>query len=318
MHNVGMHYPEPGKMLFYDLGPLPELGQSQILIRTLYTGITNGTERHALLGEHYWSRESAFPGRHGYQHVGTVEATGKAVSEFEPGDLVFCGEYVGHRGWLVVDQSALCVRLPTDVDAKHCALLGVAGVAMRGVRRFRVGPGQRVWVAGAGPIGLFAAQFADTSGAAVTVTDVNEARLSVASQLGARRVVSAADNTCTAVLKEGGPYNCIIDACGVEALLSDIWGAGLLAKGGVVGMLAVRSMTVFPWAMLHGPESSIEGSCHFHKDDLGAVLSLIRQGRARIEPMVTHLLPIEQAPAIYATLRDRPAELLGVIFDWTI
>jgi threonine dehydrogenase-like Zn-dependent dehydrogenase len=34
--------------------------------------------------------------------------------------------------------------------------------------------------------------------------------------------------------------------------------------------------------------------------------------------MVTHLLPIEQAPAIYATLRDRPAELLGVIFDWTI
>lgn len=118
-------------------------------------------------------------------------------------------------------------------------------------------------------------------------------------------------------LREGAPYDCIIDCSGAPDLLQQIHDMRLLAHGGVIGLVAVRSQTEFPWAMLHGTEASIEVSCHFSLDDLRVLLYFVQQGVIRIEPVVSHVVPIEQAPVIYETLRDRPAELLGVIFDWT-
>ena len=323
MHNIGIEFPALGHMQFYELGSPEEINPSELLIRTYYSGITNGTERHALTGEHGWIH---FPGRHGYQHVGKVEAVGSEVQDFKAGDSVYFGRYVGHRGWHVQDvsyadmhsnNSHLCIALPPDVDYKQCALLGVAGVAMRGVRRFRVGPAQNVWVAGAGLIGQFAAQAARAFGARVTVTDINDNRLGIAQELGTHQVINSRESTSTAALKDGGPYDCIIDACGVESLFLDIHEAGLLAYGGVVGALAVRSKAVFHWAMFHGREASIEVSCHYSLDDLRFVLHFARQGIIRIEPLISHYVPIDQAPVIYETLRDRPEELLGVVFDWT-
>jgi 2-desacetyl-2-hydroxyethyl bacteriochlorophyllide A dehydrogenase len=323
MLNIGIEYPTCGQMAFCDLGAPPQIGDSEILIDTRYSGITNGTERHALLGEHGWRH---FPGRHGYQHVGTVAAVGSEVKNFKPGDWVFHGRYVGHRGWHVVKVapadvdsigSHLCLPLPSDVDYKHCALFGVAGVAMRHVRRCRVAPAQNVWVVGLGLIGQFAAQAARAVGARVTVTDVNEHRLAVAEKLGAHRVLDARDDKTHEALKAGGPYDCIIDCSGIPSLIPQIQRDGLLAYRGVIGFLAVRSETTFHWSMLHGRESSIEVSCHFGLDDLRVVLHFVRQGVMRVEPLISHFVSIDQAPAIYETLRDRPEELLGVIFDWT-
>ncbi len=323
MHNIGIEFAARGQMRFCEIGSPGEVNKSQLLIRTHYSGITNGTERHALMAEHGWTH---FPGRHGYQHVGRVEAIGSEVLGFKEGDWVYFGRYVGHRGWHVQDMpyadthsngSHLCMALPDDVDYKQCALLGVAGVAMRGVRRFRVSPAQNVWVAGAGLIGQFAAQAACAFGARVTVTEINEKRLSIAQKVGAHRVINTQESESIAALKDGGPYDCIIDACGAESLLLDIHEAGLLAHGGVVGALAVRSKAAFYWSMLHGREASIEVSCHFSLDDLRVVLHFVRQGIIQIEPLISHFVPIDEAPAIYEILRDKQGELLGVIFDWT-
>lgn len=323
MRNIGIEYPARGEMRFYDLGAPGQLKPTEILIRTHYSGLTNGTERHALLAEHGWKQ---FPGRHGYQHVGTVEAAGSDVSHFKAGDWVYFGRYVGHRAWHVQDvaqadvhsyDSHLCVALPDDLDRKLCALLGVAAVAVRGIRRCRVGPAQNVWVAGAGPIGQFAAQAARAAGARVTVTEVNDRRLAAARELGADAVIDARHSSAEAALKAGGPYDCIVDACGAQSLFTDIQKAGLLAHGGIIAALAVRSETTFNWSMLHGTEGSIEVSCHYSLDDLRVVIHHLRRGAMRIEPLVSHFVPIDQAPAIYQTLRDRPGDLLGVIFDWT-
>jgi 3-hydroxyethyl bacteriochlorophyllide a dehydrogenase len=180
-----------------------------------------------------------------------------------------------------------------------------------------VGPAQNVWVAGAGLIGQFAAQAARALGARVTITDVNENRLSIAQKLGAHRVINVRETSGNSALKAGGPYDRIIDACGLESIFLDIHEAGLLAYSGVIGAIAVRAKTVFPWSMLHGREASIEVSCHYSLDDLRVVLHFVRQGIIQIEPLISHFVPIDQAPSIYGMLRDRPGELLGVIFDWT-
>ena len=70
MRNIGIEYPSRGEMHFVDIGNPPAPHLDEVLIETEYSGITNGTERHALLGEHVW--KGYYPSRHGYQHVGTV------------------------------------------------------------------------------------------------------------------------------------------------------------------------------------------------------------------------------------------------------
>jgi 3-hydroxyethyl bacteriochlorophyllide a dehydrogenase len=271
-----------------------------------------------MLAEHGWGQ---FPSAHGYQSVGTIDAVGSAVSDFDVGDWVFYGNYIGHRGWHVVDVSPpngmhLCQKLPPSDDYKQFALLGVAGVAMRGVRRCRVQPAQNVWVAGLGLIGQFAAQAARAIGARVTVSDVNAKRLAVAKELGAHRCLDAREPDVMAALKEQGQYERIFDCCGVESLLTDVFRAGLVPHGGVIGLLAVRSETTFHWSMLHPTEASIEVSCHFSLDDLKVLIHFIGQGVIRIEPLISHHVGIDDAPKIYKTLRDKPADLLGVVFDW--
>lgn len=324
MHNIGIEFTARGEMGFYDLGPPPAPAPTQILIRTHYSGITNGTERHALMGDFGYG--GGYPGRHGYQHVGAVEAVGDQVKTFSEGDMVFFGHYVGHRGWHIVDvgagdrasynRSHLCFKLPDDVEHEFCALFGVAGVGTRHIRRINVAPAQNVWVAGVGPIGQFAAQAARAFGAYVTVTDLNQNRLDVARELGAHRAINVSDPSGNELLKQGGPYNRIVDACGAPSLFADIYKNRLLARRGAIGALAVRGETTFHWSMLHGLEGSIEVSCHFSLEELDVILHFLRLGVVGIEPLVTHRVPITEAPRIYETMRDRPTDLLGVIFDW--
>jgi len=324
MHNIGIEFTACGKMGFYGLGTPPAPGPTQILIRTHYSGITNGTERHALMGDFGYG--GGYPGRHGYQHVGVVEAAGEQVKAFSEGDMVFFGRYVGHRGWNIVEVgtgglsshnlSHLCFKLPDDVEHEFCALLGVTGVGMRHIRRINVKPSQNVWVAGLGPIGQSTAQSARAFGAYVTVTDLNQRRLDVAKELGAHRAINVSEPSGYELLKQVGPYNCIVDACGASSLIGDIHKNRLLARRGVIGLLAVRGETTFQWGMLHMLEGSIEVSCHFSLDDLRVIIHFLRLGIMKLEPLVTHRVPITDAPRIYETMRDQPADLLGAIFNW--
>ncbi|MBU7004980.1 MAG: zinc-binding alcohol dehydrogenase [Theionarchaea archaeon] len=317
MRKTGIEYPSKGEMHFVDIGNPPEPGPNEVLIETEYSGITNGTERHALLGEHVW--KGYFPSRHGYQHVGIIRSVGKDVQDLDEGDPVFYGHYVGHRGWNMQDMSAenhLVARLPPELDRGSLALLGVAGVAMRGVRRTRVERGHKVWVAGAGLIGQFATQSARAFGAEVTVSEPIPSRLTRARELGADRVLNPHEEGFEESLVEGGPYDRIIDTSGYGGLLDDIWRLRLLPHGGVIGLVAVRSETKFFWPMLHPTEGSIEVSCHFGLDDIRLLLDLIGKGTIGIDSLVSHREPIDNAPAIYRILRDSPTELLGVVFDW--
>jgi 2-desacetyl-2-hydroxyethyl bacteriochlorophyllide A dehydrogenase len=324
MRTIGIEYPAQGTTAFCDLGEPGKPGPSEILIRTEFTGITNGTERHALMGEHVWAGN--FPSRHGYQHVGIVEACGDAVTEFSVGQRVFHGHYVGHRAWNMVDVADpghLTMPLPTDFDPRHAALLGVAGVGMRGSRRTRIGVGMDVWCLGGGPIGQFAAQSARAAGARVTMTEIDDRRLTTAKELGAHRVLDAREDDIWDRLKETGQYHVILDSSGVPGLLPDIFSHNLLPHAGVIGLLAVRSDTTFPWSMLHGTEASIEVSCHFELDDLRVLIDTIQRGVIQVEPLITHTVGIDDAVStadkvgMYDLMRDNPRDLLGVVFDWS-
>jgi L-iditol 2-dehydrogenase len=209
------------------------------------------------------------------------------------------------------------VKLPDTVDHASCALLGVAGVAMRAIRRLRVAAGQKVWVVGVGPIGIFGAQCARAVGAHVTVSELVPDRLRAARETGAHCTIDMDADDAWNQVAANAPYDVIYDGSGYERLFFDIFERRLLARGGAIGAIAVRAETTFPWAMLHTTEASIEVSCHFSVSELECLLHLIGAGAVQIDPIVSHRVSIDEAPEVYATMRDDPRALYGVIFDWT-
>lgn len=317
MKNLAIEYPARA-MALVDIGAPPVPGPTQVLLETLYSGVTNGTERHALMCDHGYGG-GAYPSRHGYQHVCRVAAAGAEVEALREGEVVFLGEYVGHVGWHLreaVESLPLVVRLPARGDLSQYALLGVAGVPMRALRRTRVCHGQRVLVMGIGPIGIFAAQCAVALGAQVTVGDVVERRLEAARETGVQCVVDMQDEDAWGRVESGGPYQVIFDGAGYERFFFDVRDHGLLAYQGAIAAISVRGDTTFPWGMLHTTEASIEVSCHFSPDDLQQVLAFMAAGTVQVDPVVSHRVSIEEAPAVYATMRDDPRALFGVVFDW--
>lgn len=316
MKNLAIEFVEKGRAAVVPLDEPPPPGPNQLLFETLFTGVTNGTERHALLNE-YGFGGGHYPSRHGYQHVGRVMAVGSQVDTFRPGDIVFCGDYVGHRGWHITNAHGLVIKLEGVEDYLPCALFGVAGVAMRAVRRMRVSAGDNVLVAGQGPIGHFLGQCARAVGARVTVSDMLLSRREAAREAGAHVVLDPADTSYRSTLRCLGPFNFIFDACSAPRLLFEIFEDKILAHGGCIGMMAVRGDTTYPWPLLHGTEARIETSCHFWPDDLRVLLFLVQQGLVRMEPIISDVLSVEEAPSLYARLAAGDPELRGVVFRWS-
>ncbi|GAA4552827.1 zinc-binding dehydrogenase [Pseudonocardia xishanensis] len=96
----------------------------------------------------------------------------------------------------VVVHEAFAHPVPDSLDDDRAALLEPLSVGVWAARKGRVGPGSRVLVNGAGPIGLVATQVAAAAGAAqVVVADVNPYRLEVAARLGATATVDVSQSS---------------------------------------------------------------------------------------------------------------------------
>jgi NADPH:quinone reductase-like Zn-dependent oxidoreductase len=107
----------------------------------------------------------------GVDFAGTVEAVGKNVTQFKPGDDVFGGrggafaEYVCRRA-----EGAVALK-PANLTFEQAASVNIAGItALQGLRdKGKVQPGQKVLINGAsGGVGTFAVQIAKSLGADVT------------------------------------------------------------------------------------------------------------------------------------------------------
>jgi threonine dehydrogenase-like Zn-dependent dehydrogenase len=170
--------------------PLPLLAPGEARVRTLFSGISRGTERLVLqgsVGASEWERmrcpmqEGAFPFpvKYGYCAVGIVEEG--------PADLlgrtVFCLH--PHQDLFQVSADRLAV-VPDQVPPRRAALAANMETALNAVWDSGAGPGDRIVVVGAGVVGLLVASLAARlPGAAVTVVDVEAGRRPLAEALGA-------------------------------------------------------------------------------------------------------------------------------------
>jgi NADPH:quinone reductase-like Zn-dependent oxidoreductase len=146
----------------------------------------------------------------GFDVAGRVEAVGKKVEEFRPGDEVFGDGGGGSCAEYVTTSAAKLAPKPANLSLEEAATLAVSGAtALRGIRDAgKVKPGHKVLINGAsGGVGTFAVQIAKSFGAEVTGV-CSTRNVDLVRSIGADHVIDYTQEDYT----RGGPrYDLILD-----------------------------------------------------------------------------------------------------------
>jgi alcohol dehydrogenase len=320
--------------------PEPELlARDDALVRVEATGVC-GSDLHI-----YHGRVVIEPGfTLGHEFVGTVVAAGDGVTEVAEGDRVlgcycsacgncfFCrrgdfhkcdhGRVFGHGKTLgslqgaqaervLVPHANLTLRRVPDGMSDDAALFAgdVMGTGWHAVDQAGIRAGDTAAVLGLGPVGLCAVQAARASGAArVIAIDTVEERLALAREFGAEAVHLTEDDPRGAVKRatEGRGVDAAIDAVGhpdaLELAVRVTRKAGTVSAIGVyaervpvhMGIVWIKALT------LRTGHANVIG----HVD---RVLAMMSAGVLDPTPLVTHHMPLAEAPDAYAVYDRREA-----------
>ena len=204
---------------------MPAVGDDEVLIRVRAASV-NPLDWHFMRGAPYLvrmvaglSRPRASASRLGADMAGVVEAVGKNVTGFRPGDEVFGGR--DDRGTLAeyisIRQDGAVLAKPATLTFEQAAAVPVAAVtALQALcDKGRIQPGHKVLVNGAsGGVGTFAVQIAKALGAKVTGV-CSTANVEMVASIGADQVIDYTREDFTRALRR---YDLVIDIAGNRAL----------------------------------------------------------------------------------------------------
>ena len=172
---------------------LPHRQEDEVLVRTLYSGISRGTESLVFRGEVPRSQyqamrapfqEGEFPGpiKYGYTSVGEVQQGPELHPNHLVGRTVFC--LYPHQDLYCV-PATMVTPVPDDVPAGRAVLGANMETAVNAVWDARPAAGDRIVIIGAGVVGLLIAWLCrQIPGTRVSVVDINPARELIARELG--------------------------------------------------------------------------------------------------------------------------------------
>ena len=177
------------------------LGENQVAIRTINSGVSTGTDKWVISGRFEWGN-FAFPLVPGYQRTGIVEAIGSKVKNVSVGQQVFATASINYldatAGWGAHTSYGICedfeVFDATGIPPARAAFGVVAQVGFNAASRIIANPGDRVLVIGDGVIGASGALSAKARGFVPLLLGRHDARLEKIHSLG---IKTANSNTVT-------------------------------------------------------------------------------------------------------------------------
>jgi len=190
--------------------------------------------------------------------AGQVEAVGRNVKQFKPGDEVFgdisgCG-WGGFAEYVCAGENGLALK-PANISFEESAAVPLAAVtALQGLRdKGQIQPGQKVLINGAsGGVGTFAVQIAESFGAEITAV-CSTRKLDMMRSIGADHVI---DYTQEDFTQNGQRYDLIIAANGYHPISAY---KRALGPKGIYVMTGGSTAQIFQ-ALLLGPWMSMTGS----------------------------------------------------------
>ena len=299
----------------------PTPNENQVLVK-IVAAAANPLDWHGMRGEPIIARmggglRKPKDPRLGADIAGWVEAVGRNVTEFKPGDEVFGAVGVGGFAEYVCTREKNLALKPSNVSFEAAAATPVVGfTAVQGFRHFgKIQAGQKILVNGAaGGIGTFAVQLAKYYG--MEVTGVCSTRnLDMVGSIGADHVV---DYTREDFARNGKQYDLIFDTIGNRSVFD--YRRALKPQGKCV-IAGFTSMPRLFEHMLLGPlvskrgdrKVSMMGVSNADKEDLLMIKELLETGK--VVPVIDRCYPLhETAEAIryLETLHARGKVIINV------
>jgi 2-desacetyl-2-hydroxyethyl bacteriochlorophyllide A dehydrogenase len=323
---------EPKRMEIREM-EVPEPGPDQIGIRTVYSGVSQGTERWALTGRynHFDENVAAFyPCSPGYQAAGVVDVVGSAVEGLKVGEHVFTmgthftdrdHKYPGpcqasHSAYLVVDATE-ATKVAPEVDLAAASMYHMASVSRSGVRVTKVQPGELVALIGLGFIGQMTAQAARRAGARVIATDLIPERCAAAAAYSADRVVDGSTGSLEDAVREELPdgADVVIDTTGIARMFDRC--RDLIRHEGRIAMQGYYpDLIEIDFHPTHITRATVTFPCGWDDQFNDELAEDMATDRITIEPLITHRIPFRDAQDAYDLVLDHPEASLGMVLDW--
>jgi NADPH:quinone reductase-like Zn-dependent oxidoreductase len=289
--------------------PVPELGDGDVLVR-LRAASANAGDWHLLRGTPFPLRLVAGLRTPRFTIIGAdiagqVEAVGRNVTRFRPGDEVFgelsrCG-FGAYAEFAAAPEKALALK-PANLSFEEAAALPTAGcTALQGLRKGRIQPAERVLINGAsGGVGTFAVQIAKAFGAEVTAV-CSARNADMVRSIGADRVLDYAKDDFAA---QGERYDLVLAANGDRSIFD--YRRALNAGGRYV--MTGGSNRQLTDALLLGPLLSLGGRrfgnvlVKPNQADLLALKDLCEAGKLR--PVVDRRFPLRDVASAVRYVED--------------
>jgi len=320
------------------------LEPDSIRIRTLFSGISTGTELTAFRGTNpYLHKRWDQPTRlfvddpthesldfpvvgWGYEEVGQVIDVGAQVTNVPLGSVIY-GTW-GHRTHHTMPADQARARLlPSDVDPILGIFSQIGAIALNGVLDAAIRLGETVAVFGLGVVGQLVAQLARLSGAEVIGIDPIPFRRDVATKLGCHHVLDPSSGDVAQAIKTltgGRGADVCIEASGAAAALHEAiracaYSSKVVALGFFQGL---RLGEEFHHNRINIVCSQISGRApelQHRWDTLRLVHTFMRlavRGDVDVQSLITHQMAAAEAPALFALLDERPAEVLQAVLDF--
>ncbi len=274
----------------------------------------------------------------GYSSAGTIAALGPNMQGFRVGQRVACagGGYAVHAEYNVVPRNLL-TPLPKNVDFESAAFATLGAIAMHGFRLSEPQIGENVAVIGLGLLGLLAVQIASAAGCNVLGIDIDPKRVALASSLGIEAVRRTHAVEASAAFTANRGFDVVL-ICADTPSNDPVELAAIIARDrarivatGAVGLNIPRKIYYekelsFINSRSYGPgryDSSYEedgrdyplGYVRWTEGrNIESVVGLMSAGRLKVQPLITHRFPIEQAATAYEVITGKKKEsFLGVL-----
>ena len=322
------------------------LQPNEVRLRTLYSGISAGTELTAYRGSNPYLSKRWDEGRRlfleggvslqhpiegwGYEEVGEVAEVGPEVTEVRLGEVVW-GTW-GHKSTTVVQEDwAAQRRLPPGVDPMLGIFSRIGAIALNAVLDADIHVGEYIAVFGQGVPGLISGQLARLNGGTVIAVDGIAKRLELAKSLGAAHIVDFTKGSPAEEIKaltENRGADVCIEISGSyralhEAIRSTAYNSKVVSSGFYQGEGAGLSLgEEFHHNRVNVVSSQIFGVSLAldHRWTVGrlerTVMGLAAEQKIGLKQLVTHVFGLEEAAEAFRLLDEEPAEAVQVVLEF--
>ena len=278
----------------------------------------------------------------GYSSAGEVVDVGRGVEGFAVGDRVGCaGSGYASHAQVVAIPANLCVKIPDNVSYDSAAFIALGGIALEAVRMARTSLGETVVVIGLGLLGQIAVQLLRAAGCHVIGMDLNPGKAKLAQEYGAEAVatdyqqlVSLCQHRTTshgadaviilAATPSNEPLQRSAEVCRER---------GRVVAAGLVGLEIPRKAFYekeleFVVSRAWGP--GVYDSAYTEKGldypiaharwtaqrNMEEFLKLLDRGAVRLDYLITHRFPLEQATEAYQLILEAEQPYIGVLITY--